>query len=601
MKGGITSGVVYPLAVYELSKAYRFRNIGGTSAGAIAAVLTAAAEYRRQHGGGSAEGNAGFEALRALPQWLQQQSHLRRLFQPARPTRALFRFALSLLLTKGNILTRVVAAIFRSIYCVPSIVVVALAALVIADFVGNVNGVPSLVLAIVVTAALAFILALAGPVLWALRDLLRAVPANCYGLCNGMPPAGSEDPALTPWLSDKIDEFAGKDPAQPLTFGDLWNSSDPNARDVNIEMVTTNVTYGRPFTLPFAKAINEFYFDESEFAALFPARIVDWLKARPRPPTDANSSARRVALKDRGLYPLPLPADLPIVLAARMSLSFPILLSAIPMHGIDWNLPENEANPQNPVTHRCWFSDGGLSSNFPLQFFDAPIPSRPTFGINLRGFDETHAECDDECDNVWMPAGNNDFLPAARNDFDKKGPSVTGFLGAIVETMQNWNDNLQAQVPGFRDRIVHVFLSPAEGGLNLDMQEAIVTKLTERGACAGKELIAHFTAPSPQQGPQPTNWDNHRWVRFRTATAMLQQFIADFASVYDTQAYATLVNRGPDEAPFSYRLTPEQRAFVSSETQGVVTEGLRWKAAPPNDFATGRPHPDPELQVRPRI
>ena len=44
MTGGITSGVVCPLAVVELSKTYRSRNIGGTSAGAIA---TAAAELGR--------------------------------------------------------------------------------------------------------------------------------------------------------------------------------------------------------------------------------------------------------------------------------------------------------------------------------------------------------------------------------------------------------------------------------------------------------------------------------------------------------------------------------------------------------------------------
>ena len=36
MKGGITSGVIYPRLVYQLSKQYRFRSIGGTSAGAIA-------------------------------------------------------------------------------------------------------------------------------------------------------------------------------------------------------------------------------------------------------------------------------------------------------------------------------------------------------------------------------------------------------------------------------------------------------------------------------------------------------------------------------------------------------------------------------------
>ena len=38
MKGGITSGVVYPHAICELAKTYRFVQVGGTSAGAIAAA-----------------------------------------------------------------------------------------------------------------------------------------------------------------------------------------------------------------------------------------------------------------------------------------------------------------------------------------------------------------------------------------------------------------------------------------------------------------------------------------------------------------------------------------------------------------------------------
>lgn len=46
MKGGITSGIVYPRAVSELAKSFHFKNIGGTSAGAIAAAATAAAESR---------------------------------------------------------------------------------------------------------------------------------------------------------------------------------------------------------------------------------------------------------------------------------------------------------------------------------------------------------------------------------------------------------------------------------------------------------------------------------------------------------------------------------------------------------------------------
>ena len=47
MKGGITSGVVYPYAVTEIAKKYQLRSIGGTSAGAIAAAFAAAAEFAR--------------------------------------------------------------------------------------------------------------------------------------------------------------------------------------------------------------------------------------------------------------------------------------------------------------------------------------------------------------------------------------------------------------------------------------------------------------------------------------------------------------------------------------------------------------------------
>src|SRR5260370_9772964 len=47
LKGGITSGVGYPLALVSLAEKYRFSNIGGTSAGAMAAVAGAAAEDGR--------------------------------------------------------------------------------------------------------------------------------------------------------------------------------------------------------------------------------------------------------------------------------------------------------------------------------------------------------------------------------------------------------------------------------------------------------------------------------------------------------------------------------------------------------------------------
>lgn len=49
MKGGTTSGVIYPLVLCELARRFRLRNVGGASAGAIAASLAAAAELGRTH------------------------------------------------------------------------------------------------------------------------------------------------------------------------------------------------------------------------------------------------------------------------------------------------------------------------------------------------------------------------------------------------------------------------------------------------------------------------------------------------------------------------------------------------------------------------
>jgi Patatin-like phospholipase len=86
-KGGITSGVVYPLAVCELAQRYRLRNVGGTSAGAIAAVLAAAAELGRDAPGG------GFTKLAELPQFLPK--NLLSLFQPNRATRPAFEVLLA--------------------------------------------------------------------------------------------------------------------------------------------------------------------------------------------------------------------------------------------------------------------------------------------------------------------------------------------------------------------------------------------------------------------------------------------------------------------------------------------------------------------------
>src|SRR3954464_3621615 len=94
MKGGITSGVVYPLAVCRVAEKYRLCNIGGASAGAIAAVAAGAAEDGRATG--NRRDGAGFAGLEKLPEKLTaevgptRQPRLLSLFQPTEEASPLF-------------------------------------------------------------------------------------------------------------------------------------------------------------------------------------------------------------------------------------------------------------------------------------------------------------------------------------------------------------------------------------------------------------------------------------------------------------------------------------------------------------------------------
>ena len=73
MRGGITSGIVYPRAIAKLAETYRFRSIGGTSAGAIAAAATAAGAL------GVREGKDPFQGrFKTLPKELAKESTRRR-------------------------------------------------------------------------------------------------------------------------------------------------------------------------------------------------------------------------------------------------------------------------------------------------------------------------------------------------------------------------------------------------------------------------------------------------------------------------------------------------------------------------------------------
>jgi hypothetical protein len=84
---------------------------------------------------------------------------------------------------------------------------------------------------------------------------------------------------------------------------------------------------------------------------------------------------------------------MPVAIAARISLSFLGLISALPLLCIDYSRGPGH---RNLIT--AWFSDGRIASNFPMHFFDAPWPRRPTFGLNL---DKEHPDYRGQM--VWRP------------------------------------------------------------------------------------------------------------------------------------------------------------------------------------------------------
>jgi predicted acylesterase/phospholipase RssA len=588
MKGGITSGVVYPRAVCELAETFRFRNIGGTSAGAIAAAAAAAAEYGR--------GTGGFEQLSELPDWIGSGRNLPSLFQPQRSTRGIFRILMAKI--EYGWLRAIAVAI---LWNVPMVVLGLAPAAVLALFADP----GSSIWLLAVTVASVFILAVLGVAVALVAflggKLLWAVPRNGFGLCAGWTETFEKDksgPApLTPWLYERLNEYASLGDGEPLTFGHLWagpqgdQASPPENADerlLNLAMMTTNLTNRRAHQLPFAAG--QWFFCPDELRKLFPAEVMDWMEAKAGGEVVTGDGER--------LLKLPAPKDLPVIVATRLSLSFPVLLSAVPL----WRR-EEPPNPGptavTPDPERCWFSDGGISSNFPIHFFDRLVPRWPTFAINLRPFRRGEVESEDELKNTWMVSSETEQI----GDWWYPIDSLFGFLSGIGHTMQNRVDEAQMRVPGYRDRIAHVSLSDEEGGMNLAMEAETIRRLIKRGGLAAGLLRDAYTrAPLPGT----LSWDAHRWVRLRSSLAVLEEMHLRFIDGYGgsvepegAPSYADLLSGAAPGAVEDYPwVGPSQQALAVAQIKAI--EAAIAGVDDDDSVTGGAPSPPPEGRIGPR-
>lgn len=411
LKGGVTSGLVYAGAFPALAGRFRFRAVAGSSAGAIAAAFAAAAEYARSQGD-----DGGFERLQARCAELPQR--LDALFQPSPSFRRLMRALILLAPGTGR------ARWGQAVLCFwPVFLAGALAGLLVSPLVSR--GVGALAASGLVGMAAALVAYLA----WL---LVREAPRSAFGLCSGLSQDGR--PALTDWLHESLQDISGR--LGPLTFGDL------DAAGVSLRIVATNLTFARPEITPDLGIAASFR--PAEWRRLFPAEVM-------------------AVLPTADTAPIPSAADLPVLVAVRMSLACPALMEAVPAVTSEGG--------------RIWFADGGLTSNFPFELFEDD--ARPTLALDL---DTLH------------PADAH--LPRVRAldpAVPDRAPDLTdlrAFVWSLLVAMREGRLRSAARAPRRRARIYQARLTADEGGMNLSMSAADARRLIGYGEALGAFVVA---------------------------------------------------------------------------------------------------------------
>ena len=612
MKGGITSGIVYPNAVLALAREFRFKSVGGTSAGAIAAAVTAAAacgDRRKAHAGTAAHDapGAGFEGLAQVAAQLTTQGFIAGLFQPAWGARNAYRALVCATGTASR--WKKVAAVAGAILATAPLEFLLVFGLLLAlgYSLANLGGLLAMLLP-------AFFCGYAAAAVSAVLRVARVVRGNLFGLCNGLGPGG-----LTEWLHATLQRLSAQPPDAPLTFADLCAAprfaDEPATPDaIVLRMITTSLSHREPRTLPLRDV--RFWFLREEFDRLFPKDVVDWMVAHGGAPEQVDGKT---------YHPLPADDQLPVLVATRMSLSFPLLVSAVPLHEPARRLSPEHAFEQpevertastTPATTQAdtadqlatggartashiaamrpvWFSDGGIGSNFPIHLFDAALPLWPTFAIDLvyPAVDDTRI---DRTGAVFLPDRNAQGWQRTYQAIGEGNAAadVAGFVFGIVATMQNWRDLLLARAPGQRDRIVHVALQGDEGGMNLDMPQAVLERIAAKGTAAGERFNAF-------------SFENHYWIRWRNLASGLQRYTRQVARTHDPAlrvpdyAAAYALPESPDAQPPSYAFTDYfQRNESARLLAQLVHQGEAWADMQP-DLTQGAPRPLPQMGITP--
>ncbi|MFL6121310.1 hypothetical protein [Actinophytocola sp.] len=430
---------------------------------------------------------------------------------------------------------------------------------------------------------------------------------------------------LLPWLTDCFNRLAGLDEGQVLRFGHLWQGRDfrpipdrgstedwlartekvrmlsenPRFRLVNLELVTTDLSRRRPYRFPLSWQEEQLYFQRADVDGLLGTDVVDAMVAGGEPTTVGTPDGQTVRL-----YRLPDPWNLPVAFAVQLSLAMPGLFKSVRLYrlvpgttirddlgraiaGPDGN--ELSTWPKDELrAEELWFSDGGITSNFPVHLFDVPLPRWPTFGLNLGEHPYGFPHQD-----VWLPQDWQATHPPAT----RLRSSALSFLSTVLDTARNWRDSMQTGMPGSRGRVAWVRQRPDEGDINLYTSRDIVASMALRGALAGARLSRRFG--------DDKQWDRHRWLRLRTAVNNMRDLHLETGRA--RPAYSDILTRGPaflDDAEHAYPFDPHSPGvrWYRPRSARFWTAAEELLPHPPRDrdaLAGDCPQPLPELKQTP--
>lgn len=338
-----------------------------------------------------------------------------------------------------------------------------------------------------------------------------------------------------------------------------------------------------------------------------------------------------------------------VAAAARLSLSFPLLMSAVPLYTVRQSAYELRRKDSKVILEEeddlqfNWFSDGGISSNFPIHFYDRWLPRRPTFGINLAQLPLEAFEIAPDALAAPRP-GTRDRLRdrfVTQSTEQKANPTIyqaaeeepvgeepdesarateavyrpranevrrpewvpiddlPAFGAAAWATAQNHRERMQSALPSYRERIVTVRFSEDEGGLNLTMGPEAIESIRDKGRQAARNLLEF-------------PFDEHRWVRFRVLMAQQGELQRVRAHYPDRAAYEAFLLTNYHSS-YSYPKSEPWRREALARMEQVVKALDAWKEldeawrqrskrwGDERFFGKRSPRPEPSLRVTPRL